>query len=76
MSATRLVRLMVSELYRFPPGIDRFRGAVATSPVSGGRLQPLEVIDVVLNSSGLIVCDFVIGWVVSGSWDNNRLLCR
>ena len=65
ISATRLVCHLVSELYRFPPWIDRFRGAVATSPVSGGRMQPLEVIDVVLNSSGSIVCDFVIGWVVS-----------
>jgi len=75
MSATRLVRHLVSELYRVPPWIDAFRGAVASSPVSGGRLQPLEVIDAVSNSSGSIVCDFVIGSVVSCTRDNHRL-CR
>jgi hypothetical protein len=76
---TRLVRQLVSELSSVPPSIDAFRGAVGTSLVSGGRLQPLEVIDVVLNSSGLIVCNFCrwLGPIVgSCTGDNHRRHCR
>ena len=76
MSVMRLVCQLVSELSRLPPCIDPFRGAIATSLLSGGRLQLLEVIDVVLNSSGSIVCDFCrcLGPIVGSCTGGNH--CR
>ena len=38
-------------------------GASVTALVSGGWWQPLDVIDDILNSSGLIIYDFGIGYV-------------
>ena len=45
-----------------------------TSPVSDSRLQPLEVIDVVLNSSGSVVCDFCrwLGPIVGSCTGDNH----